>query len=55
LATDPAFRIQANNFFGRAERYKEYLGGSAPGSVEESGDRPLMTETQRFLAGEETQ
>jgi hypothetical protein len=56
LSPDVKFRVQANNFFGRDERFKEFLPdraheGHAPGIGNTDGDGP--TQAQIHFAEEE--
>ena len=49
MSPDTQYRVQANNFFGRAERFREYLAPRNP-EAERHGNEP--TEFQRILRGE---
>jgi phage replication O-like protein O len=49
LSEEKQYRIQSNNFFGRAERFKEYLNREA--NLGRDSPQPTLTETQKILMG----
>ncbi len=51
MPKEAKYRIQANNFFGEKERFKEHLGRGSPETAEPktANATPQITETQKFF------
>ncbi len=55
MSKEAQYRIQANNFFGEKERFKDYLGRGSPetSEIKTASLTPQLTETQKFLMEQE--
>jgi DNA-binding transcriptional regulator YhcF (GntR family) len=55
MSKEAQYRIQANNFFGEKQRFKDYLGMGSPETAEpkRTSSTPQITETQKFLMEQE--
>ena len=51
MSKEAQYRIQANNFFGEKQRFKDYLGGGSPETtaIKPANSNSQLTDTQKFL------